>query len=161
MSSRPLNVEDFIRDDYVMPESALPPAFELDTIYQFIMGSETDSSSSTNAIRTNDIIQITIKNMQSSSETGHAFIIDNGKDKFHLNATYRFEMDRWVEAICISMQTAREAKLSLTGACKNISKIVSEYDFNMQRLIDQITEENNKKLPLEVTEWDADVELIL
>lgn len=70
-------------------------------------------------------------------------------------------MDRWVEAICISMQTAREAKLSLTGAVKNISKIVSEYDFNSQALIDKITEENNKKLPLEVADWDGDVELVL
>jgi hypothetical protein len=125
------------------------------------MGGETDTSSATNAVRTNDIVQITIKNMEYSNEGGHAFIIDTGKDKFHLSASYRFEMDRWVEAICISMQTAREAKLSLTGACKNISKIVSEYDFNMQRLIDQIAEENNKKLPLEVTEWDRDVELVL
>jgi|LauGreDrversion4_2_1035121.scaffolds.fasta_scaffold10738_3 hypothetical protein len=33
VSSRPLNTEDFIKDDYVMPESVLPPVYELDTIY--------------------------------------------------------------------------------------------------------------------------------
>jgi hypothetical protein len=41
-----------------------------------------------------------------------------------------FEMERWVEAIVISMQTAREAKNSLTGAVKNISKTVSQFDID-------------------------------
>jgi len=59
------------------------------------------------------------------------------------------------------MQTSREAKLSLTGAVKNISKIVSDYDFDKIALIDKITEENNKTLSLDVTEWDGDVELVL
>lgn len=37
-------------------------------------------------------------------------------------------MERWVEAIVISMQTAREAAFSLTGACKNVAKIVTLFD---------------------------------
>ena len=74
--------------------------------------------------------------MELTKEAGHAFIIDTGKHKYHRSAAYRFEMEMWVEAICISMQTARESKLSLTGACKNVSKIVSEFDFNTQKLIE-------------------------
>lgn len=67
------------------------------------MGGETDTSSTTKAIRTNDIVQISIKNMEYTKEKGHSFIIDTGIDKYHLSADYRFEMDRWVEAICISI----------------------------------------------------------
>jgi len=37
-------------------------------------------------------------------------------------------MERWVEAIVISMQTARETQMSLTGACKNIAKLVTAFD---------------------------------
>ena len=37
-------------------------------------------------------------------------------------------MERWVEAIVISMQTSRESKLSLTGAVKNVSKLVTQFD---------------------------------
>lgn len=65
---------------------------------------------------------------KSKSEEGHAFIIDTGKKLFHLNAEHRFELERWVEAIELSMQTARERQLSITGACKNISALVSRYD---------------------------------
>jgi hypothetical protein len=65
---------------------------------------------------------------KSKSEAGHAFIIDTGSKLFHLNADHRFEMERWVEAIELSMQTAREKQLSITGACKNISALVKEFD---------------------------------
>jgi hypothetical protein len=44
-------------------------------------------------------------------------------------------MERWVEAIVISMQTAREAKLSLTGATKNISKMVTQYDMDREKML--------------------------
>jgi len=40
---------------------------------------------------------------KSTSEDGHAFILDTGSSKYHLNALYSFEMERWVEAIVISM----------------------------------------------------------
>lgn len=59
--------------------------------------------------------------MSNSTESGHAFIIDSGKKKLHLNVNNRFELERWVEALEISMQTAKERLLSLTGAIKNIS----------------------------------------
>jgi hypothetical protein len=39
-------------------------------------------------------------------------------------------MEKWVEAIEISMQTAREMQLSLTGACKNILPIVTLFETN-------------------------------
>jgi len=61
--------------------------------------------------------------------------LDTGNSKLHLNALYKFEMERWVEAIVISMQTARESKLSLTGSCKNISKMVTQYDMDKEKLI--------------------------
>ncbi len=48
----------------------------------------------------------------------------------HLNVEHRFEMEKWVEAIEISMQTAREKQMSITGACKNISQIVTMFETN-------------------------------
>ena len=72
--------------------------------------------------------------MEESKEEGHAFVLDTGSNKYHLNSIYRFEMERWIEAITISMQTARESKLSLTGSCKNISKIVTSFDVNKLKL---------------------------
>jgi hypothetical protein len=45
---------------------------------------------------------------KSKSEGGHAFIIDTGKKLFHLNTEHRFDLERWVEAIELSMQTSKE-----------------------------------------------------
>jgi len=42
VSSRPLNMIDFMNDDGVMAESALPPIIEFDTIYYYCMGNEND-----------------------------------------------------------------------------------------------------------------------
>lgn len=44
ISSRPLNMEDFISDETVLPESALPPTIEFDTIYNFYMENSDDKS---------------------------------------------------------------------------------------------------------------------
>ena len=76
--------------------------------------------------------------MEESQEGGHAFVLDTGAAKYHLGALYRFEMERWIEAIVISMQTARESKLSLTGACKNISKLVTSFDLDKETITKQI-----------------------
>ncbi len=55
-------------------------------------------------IRTKDILKIEIKNMdESNTEEGHAFLIDLGSEKHHFNTPYKFEMERWVEAIDISI----------------------------------------------------------
>jgi hypothetical protein len=44
ISSRPLNMEDFIADEEVLPESCLPPTIEFDTIYYFYMENIDDKS---------------------------------------------------------------------------------------------------------------------
>lgn len=55
-------------------------------------------------IKTAQILSVTIKDMtKSKSEEGHAFIVDTGKKRLHLNAEHRFELERWVEAIELSM----------------------------------------------------------
>lgn len=129
ISSRPLNMEDFISDEEVLQEAVLPPLFEFDTIYYYYMETMEDKSGQQGQIRTKDIVRIDIKNMnESNTESGHAFLIDCGTQKYHMNTQFKFEMERWVEAIVISMQTARESKLSLTGACKNIAKLVTAFD---------------------------------
>jgi len=46
--------------------------------------------------------------MSKSKEEGHAFIIDTGKKLFHLNTDHRFDLEKWVEAVEISMQTSKE-----------------------------------------------------
>lgn len=129
ISQRPLNMQDFISDEEILPESVLPPLFEFNTIYHYYMETMEDKSGQQGQIRTKDIVKIDIKRMDdSNTESGHAFLLDCGTQKYHLNTQYKFEMERWVEAIVISMQTAREATLSLTGACKNVAKLVTAFD---------------------------------
>jgi hypothetical protein len=135
VSSRPLGMEDFLRDNEVLNEAKLPPLFEFDTIYQYFMDAPDDSSGHSHQLRTSDIISIKILKMDGLNDKGHSFILDTGSSKLHLNALYKFEMERWVEAIVISMQTAREAKLSLTGATKNISKMVTQYDMDREKML--------------------------
>ena len=164
ISSRPLNMEDFLRDTEVLNEAVLPPLFEFDTMYQYYMAAPDDPSGHTSTLRTNDIISIKIKNQVDSREEGHSFILDTGNKKMHLNALYRFEMERWVEAIVISMQTARETKLSLTGTVKNISKLVTQYDMDTEgkdKLKRNIQKDLSKKLPPDVEDWDRDVETLI
>ena len=67
-----------------------------------------DASGVIGKIKTINIVNVDVKNMANSKEEGHAFIIDTGKKLFHLNTEHRFELERWVEAIEISMQTALE-----------------------------------------------------
>lgn len=73
----------------------------------------------------------------SNTESGHAFLLDCGTQKFHLNTMFKFEMERWVEAIVISMQTARESKLSLTGAVKNVSRLVTAFDIQKEAFMEE------------------------
>jgi hypothetical protein len=126
LSSRPLNQKDFLADPALLADSVLPPLLEFDVIYFFMMETEEDASGPLGEIRTSEILNVTIKDMsKSKTEEGHAFIVDTGKKMFHLNAQHRFDMERWVEAIELSMQTSRERQLSITGACKNISSLVA------------------------------------
>ena len=86
ISSRPLNMEDFMTDEEVLPEAVLPPVFEFDTIYYYYMETLDDASGLQGQIKTKDIIKIEIKNMDdSNTEGGHAFLLDSGDNKFHLN----------------------------------------------------------------------------
>ena len=103
VSSRPLGMEDFLRDTEVLNEAKLPPLFEFDTIYQYFMDAPDDSSGHSHQLRTSDIISIKILKKEGPHGKGHSFILDTGNSKLHLNALYKFEMERWVEAIVISM----------------------------------------------------------
>ena len=62
-----------------------------------------DASQASGDIKTLNILKVDVKNMEKSKEEGHAFIIDTGKKLYHLNTDHRFELERWVEAIEISM----------------------------------------------------------
>jgi flagellar motor switch protein FliG len=68
--------------------------------------------------------------METNKEKGHNFVLDCGAFQVNLKSTSRFIMERWVEALTISMQNSRETKQSATGSLKNIAKIVSNYDWN-------------------------------
>ena len=97
-----------MHDSEVLSETVLPPLLEFDTIYYYAMDTPDDASGSLGEIKTLNILKVEVKDMRQSSEEGHAFIIDTGKKMLHLNVEHRFEMEKWVEAIEISMQTARE-----------------------------------------------------
>ena len=72
-----------------------------------------------------DVIDIDVKDMsKSKTEKGHALIIDAIENLAHLNTPHKFDLERWVEAIICSMQTARESRLSLTKSGRNITKLI-------------------------------------
>ena len=100
------------------------------------MGSENDISGALDEIPVINIINIEVKDMSTASESGHAFIIDTGSRKIHLNTKNRFTLERWVEAIEFSMHTAKEKQNSITGAIKNISQIVNLAEMNEDILKD-------------------------
>lgn len=103
ISSRPLNQEDFLNDLDVLSESVLPPMLEFDVIYYYRMSQPDDASGPCGDIKTINILKVEVKNMAKSKEEGHAFIIDTGKKLFHLNTEHRFDLEKWVEAVEISM----------------------------------------------------------
>jgi hypothetical protein len=70
-------------------------------------------------------------------------------------------MERWVEAIVISMQTAREAKLSLTGACKNIARLVTAFDIQKEVFNAEQVELLNRRVSSEPLEWGKDCQSLL
>lgn len=147
-------------DSEVLSENMLPPLIEFDVIYYYIMDTSDDTSGPLGEIRTLDILKVEIKNMTKSSEEGHAFIIDTGKKLFHLNTPHRFELEKWVEAIEISMQTSRERQLSITGACRNISRLVTLYETNEDIVRQQIEEKYEQTIPKYKDDWE-DVDSLL
>ena len=160
ISSRPLNRQNFLTDSEILSDTVLPPLLEYDVIYYFCMETPEDHSGAMGEIRTLEILDVDIKDMsKSKTEEGHAFIVDTGKKKYHLNAEHRFEMERWIEAIELSIQTSRERKLSITGACKNIAALVYQVDSNETIVRQQITDQFEKAIP-RLRDWD-DVESLL
>ena len=76
--------------------------------------------------------------LHSKSEDGHALIIDAGEKMYHLNFNQKFVLEKWREAFLCSMQTAREIRLSITGVCKNISKLIYDFDDNRVKTEEEI-----------------------
>ncbi len=73
-----------------MSDTVLPPLIEFDTIYYYVMDTPDDASGPMGDIHTLQILSVTIKDMtKSKSEEGHAFIVDTGKNLFHLNTEHR------------------------------------------------------------------------
>jgi len=112
-----------------------------------------------------DIVDITLMDMEKQQkEPVHSFLIDTGMENIYLMAKHRFEMERWVEAMIIAMQTAREAKLSITGKTKNIARIVSDFDYNIDtpdKFKHNLDNEINKLLPPDVDDWGRNIDEIL
>lgn len=134
---------------------------EFDTLYYYAMDREDDSSRPLGEIPTISIMNIVVKDMVESKEAGHAFILDVGSKIFHLNTPHRFELEKWVQAIEISIQTAKERKLSITGKCKNISKVVTLFDTNEDILREQILSQFEAELPQNKTSSWEDVDELL
>ena len=103
------------------------------------MGKKGDTSGQCGEIRTIDIINVTVKDMsKSKGEIGHALLIDTGTNMYHLNTLHKFDLEKWLEAILCSMQTARETKLSLTGKARNISRTIQLFDKDIEKTKESI-----------------------
>ena len=58
ISSRPLNMEDFLHSHDILNETKLPPLLEFDTMYQYYMNKIDDKSAHSSQIKTQDIVAI-------------------------------------------------------------------------------------------------------
>ena len=103
ISSRPLNSDAFLDDPLVLQDGVLPPMIEFDVLYYYAMDKENDGSRPLGEVPTLDILNIVVKDMTGSKEGGHAFILDVGQKIFHLNTPHRFELEKWVQALEISI----------------------------------------------------------
>lgn len=130
-------------------------------MYYYYMDSFHDESDCQGFIRTADINKILLKDMSDSKEEGHAFILDVGGRKYHMNCRFRFELDVWVQAIYISMQTARESKSSINNSCKNIAQIIISYDCEKEKLQAQTEEYLIGKLFTEAEDWADNTDELL
>lgn len=59
------------------------------------------------------------------------------------------------------MQTAREGSSSINAACKNIAQIIISYDTEFEKLKTTTEEYLNKKLVLDIEEWEGEMEELL
>lgn len=103
ISGRPLNFNSYLDDPVIMDDTCIPPLIELDTLYFYIMGRKGDESGVIEEVPTTDILEVVVKDMTLSTEKGHAMIIDTGDNKHHLNFDYKFDLEKWREAILCSM----------------------------------------------------------
>ena len=99
--------------------------------------------------------------MSHAKEEGHAFVLDVGTRRYHMNCRFRFELERWVQALYISMQTARESKHSINNSMKNIAQIIIQFDTEFDKLKQSTEDHLNKKLSLDVEDWEGDIETLL
>lgn len=76
-----------------MDETLIPPLLEYDTLYMYHMDKAGDDSGVSKLYKTIGIINVEIKNMFDSSESGHALVIDFGVDKIHINSEHLFVIE--------------------------------------------------------------------
>ncbi|CAG9318772.1 unnamed protein product [Blepharisma stoltei] len=120
-------IKNDVEDDQQLAETLLPPWMYLNHIYYFKFSGLDDDSEAQGEIPTR-IVNIRIKDMTNSKDSGASFLLDVGTRIFHLNADNEEEMNRWIKAIEISRENAQEVSSSITGKPKILKKIIDLYD---------------------------------
>lgn len=143
ISSRPLQKEAYLEDVGEIDEDELPPILNFDTIYYYKTNYPDDSVTLAGEIKTIDI-----DNIQKSEDDGklHSFTIEAKSKSYQFVSNKRFIMEQWVEAITLSIKTAKEKQYSITGKIKNISMIVTNFEIDKDMVREEIEKDIDNQL---------------
>jgi hypothetical protein len=89
----------------------------------------------------------------------HSLIIDAGAKKYELMSETKYVVQQWMEAMQLSQRTFSERQMSLTGAMKNIARIVTEFEIDADELADRLNSEAREMFPKD-KEWKSLDELL-
>lgn len=136
ISSRPLNYRDYEENENNLDASALPWWLKFDTLYYYSFDDNNDISENKGLIELryyfliDIIIQLSLSNGAQIKEIEKTFCleIDMGERKFIFTSEFKYELEKWCEALNISRKTTKEMKASISKKPKNIAKLLSIFE---------------------------------
>lgn len=155
ISSRPLNKDAYLIDSEEISEDFLPPTIKFDCMYYYEMSNKDDSSTFKGEIECIDVTKLEFK----TDGKQHVMHIDSGAKKYDFMSTTKYIIQEWMEAIELAKRTADERKHSITGAIKNISRIVTEFEMDADLLAENLKREAKEMFP-DNKEWESLDELL-
>lgn len=124
ISNRPLNDKTYELNENSLDNSILPWWLKFDTLYYFVADSDTDKS------ETIGNIEIVSSNGVEILDIDDKFIlkIDMGEKILEFQSDFRFEREKWYEALRNSRRTVREIKNSISKRPKNVSLYMNIFE---------------------------------
>lgn len=148
ISSRPLNDNDYETKENYLDASVLPWWLKFDTLYYYIFEDNDDQSEAKGTI---EIRYIFIFYYSSESNGVEIYDendifylkLDMGDRIFTFSSEFKYEREKWYEALKNSRRTTKEIKHSISKKPKNVAKLVNVFEKEGESKIKEIV--NYKK----------------